>query len=110
MRPPSPSDESWEVLVSLFPRDWQRQARELGTLARLRGFASVNDMMGTLLLHVAQGYSLRETVVRAKASGLGSISDVALLKRLRKAEPWLRSLCLRLLEENGVQAPPVPKG
>jgi len=66
--------------------------------------------MRTLLLHVAQGYSLRETVVRAKASGLASISDVALLKRLRKAEPWLRWLCLRLLEENGVQAPPVPRG
>jgi hypothetical protein len=107
---PSPSNEDWEVLRGLFPNDWQDQARRLGAVERLRGFGSIEDLMRTLLLHVAQGYSLRETVVRAKASRLGTVSDVALLKRLRKAEPWLRSLCLRLLEENGIQAPPQPKG
>jgi hypothetical protein len=32
------------------------------------------------------------------------------LKRLRKAEPWLRVLCLRLLEEEGVHMPPLPNG
>jgi hypothetical protein len=107
---PCPSDESWEVLLSLFPDDWQQQARELGAVERLRGFASVDALMRTLLLHVALGYSLRETVVRAKAAGLGTVSDVALLKRLRKAEPWLRALCLRLLEEEGVHMPPLPNG
>ena len=107
---PTPAEESWEILLGLFPSDWQEQARQLGAVERLRGFASMDDLMRTLLLHVAQGYSLRETVVRAKASGLGAVSDVALLKRLRHAEPWLRSLCLRLLEEQGIQTPPQPKG
>jgi hypothetical protein len=106
----APLNEDWEVLLGLFPDDWQEQARRLGAVERLRGFRSIEDLMRTLLLHVAQGYSLRETVVRAKASGLATISDVALLKRLRNAEPWLRCLCLRLLEENGVQAPPLPQG
>lgn len=104
------SDESWQVLIGLFPSDWQERARQLGVVERLRGFDSIGDLMQTLLLHVAQGYSLRETVVRAKAAGLGTVSDVALLKRLRNAEPWLRSLCLRLLEEAGIQTPPPPKG
>src|SRR5439155_15278292 len=45
--------------------------------------------------------SLRETVVRAKASGVAEVSDVALMKRLRKSEEWLRSLCVSLLQENG---------
>ena len=107
--PPVASDESWEVLLGLFPSDWREQARQLGVVARLRGFASIDDLMRTLLLHVARGYSLRETVVRAKASGLGAVSDVALLKRLRNSEPWLRSLCLRMLEEEGIQTPPLPK-
>lgn len=93
----------------MFPTGWREQARRLGVVERLRGFASIDNLMRTLLLHVAQGYSLRETVVRAKASGLGSVSDVALLKRLRNAEPWLRSLCLHLLEEEGIQTPPLPK-
>ncbi len=108
--PPSPSDECWEVLLGLFPKDWQEQARNHGAVERLRGFPSVDALMRTFLLHVGQGYSLRETVARAKVSGLGTVSDVALLKRLRGAELWLRSLCLRLLEEEGVQAPPVPEG
>jgi hypothetical protein len=67
--PSVPSDESWEVLVGLFPSDWRQRARELGVVERLRGFTSIDDLMRTLLLHVAQGYSLRETVVRAKPRG-----------------------------------------
>jgi|HubBroStandDraft_1064217.scaffolds.fasta_scaffold83922_2 hypothetical protein len=104
--PPTVSGENWEILVGLFPQGWQEEARQFGAVERLRGFRSVDDLMRTLLLHVAQGYSLRETVVRAKAAGWGRVSDVALLKRLRKSERWLQSLCLHLLEENGIQAPP----
>lgn len=95
-------DENWKVLVSLFPKDWVEQAWETGAVERLRGFGDEGALMRTLLLHVGQGYSLRETVVRAKASGVAEVSDVALLKRLRKSEEWLRSLCVSLLRENGV--------
>jgi hypothetical protein len=55
----------------------------------------------TFLLHVGKGYSLRESVVRAKAADLAQISDVALMKRLQKAEEWLRGLCVALLQESG---------
>ena len=58
--------------------------------------------MRTLLLHVAQGFSLRETVVLAKLADLAAVSDVALLKRLRNSEEGLRCLCVDLLAENGV--------
>jgi hypothetical protein len=53
-----------------------------------------------ILLHVGKGYSLRETTVRAKLANWADISDVALLKRLRQGEEWLRSLCMELLKEN----------
>jgi hypothetical protein len=52
------------------------------------------------MLHMARGYSLRETVVRAKLANWTNISDVALLKRLRNSEEWLRCLCIELLREN----------
>jgi hypothetical protein len=52
------------------------------------------------MLHVARGYSLRETVLRAKLAHWADISDVALLKRLRNSEEWLRCLCIELLQEN----------
>ena len=102
------TDESWQVLVSLFPPDWEKQAAECGAVARLRGFRSAADLMRVLLLHVGRGYSLRETSVRAKAAGWAEVSDVALLKRLRKAERWWQSLCLRLLAEQGVEMRAAP--
>jgi hypothetical protein len=68
----------------------------------LRGVSSAEALLRTILLHVARGYSLRETVVQARAAKLASVSDVALLKRLRNAETWLRNLCLEMLRDNGV--------
>jgi hypothetical protein len=57
------------------------------------------------LLHVAKGYSLRETAVRAREAGLAEISDVGLLKRLRRSELWLHRLCVELWAENGLRMP-----
>lgn len=65
--------------------------------------------MRTLLLHVAQGFSLRETVVLAKLADLAAVSDVALLKRLRNSEEWLRCLCVDLLRENGLACAPAAR-
>jgi hypothetical protein len=58
--------------------------------------------MRTLLIHIAQGYSLRETAVKAKAAGIADVSDVALLKRLRLAEHWFKTLCQHLLTERKI--------
>jgi hypothetical protein len=103
-------EESWQVLISLLPGDWEPEAVRAGAVQRLRGFANASDLLRTLLLHVGRGYSLRETVVRAKASGLAAVSDVALLKRLKSAAPWWRSLCVGLLAENGMTVPQPPRG
>jgi DDE family transposase len=61
--------------------------------------------MRTLLLHIARGYSLRETVVHARLAQVARVSDVALLKRLRSAEEWFRTLCVALLQEQGIAMP-----
>ena len=94
--------EDWAVLMSLFPREWREEAQRCGALERLRGFESAEVLIRTILLHVARGYSLRETVVQARVAEIANVSDVALLKRLRKSEGWLRRLCLSLLSESGV--------
>ncbi len=94
------AEENWKVLASLFPAGWQQMARQSGAVDRLRGFPSPDVLLRMLLLHVARGYSLRETVVRAKLASWADISDVALRKRLRNSEEWLRSLCIELLREN----------
>ena len=65
-----PLDEDWNLVLGLLPAQWQQQAVLSGASERLRGFSSTSSLLRTLLLHVGNGYSLRETVVRAKATGL----------------------------------------
>ena len=86
--------EDWPILMSFFPEDWLETASASGVLTKLRKDKEAEKYLRTLLIHLACGHSMRETVVRAKMAGLADISDVALLGRLRKAKEWLRSLCL----------------
>src|ERR1700733_8064163 len=99
------ANEDWNVLAGLFPGGWQEEATRSGAVERLRGFSSVDVLLRTLLLHVGSGFSLRETAVRAKLADWADVSDVALLKRLRNSESWLRTLCRQLLNENGFGSP-----
>jgi hypothetical protein len=103
-------DEDWSVLLSLFPPEWEELGRKTGAISRLRGFSSVGDVLRTLLMHVGTGWSLRETAVRAKLAGVADVSDVTLLNRLRQAEGWLRELCQRLWQENGLDLTPAIAG
>lgn len=82
--------QDWRVVTAMLPPDWQNKAMELGAVRRLRGFASVEAMLRVMLIHLADGCSLRETVVRARAGDLADVSDVALLKRLRGCGPWFQ--------------------
>src|ERR1700746_3258823 len=103
-------DEDWNLLLGLLPGRWQEQAIVSGACERLRGFSSASSLLRTLLLHVGNGYSLRETVVKAKAAGIAAVSDVAVMKRLQKAEGWLHGLCVALLQENGWEMPAETRG
>lgn len=98
-------DESWAVLQTMFPSNWRELAKETKAVTRrLRNFESIESVMRTLLLHIANGYSLRETIARAKSSNLANVTDVALLKRLQCSENWFKALCMCLLSERGVTA------
>ena len=73
-------------------------ARQSGAVKRLRGFHRLTLLLQMLMLHVARG--LLAAVVRAKLANWADISDVALLKRLRNSEEWLRWLCIESFREN----------
>jgi hypothetical protein len=95
-------EEDWEVLVSLFPEDWRKMAAQANVLKGLRKDKSEENLLRTLLIHLAGGHSLRETALRARQAQLADISDVALLKRLRKCQEWLARLCAAMLVERGI--------
>src|SRR5208283_2623166 len=90
--------EEWAILASLLPPGWEALAKEKGAIQRMRGISSPTALLRIILLHAACGLSLHQTVVRAESQGLASVSDVALLKRLRSSEPWLRELTRRMFE------------
>jgi hypothetical protein len=98
--------EDWELLMSFFPSDWRQQAETCGALRGLRQDKSAESYLRVLLMHLGCGFSLRETIVRAKHAQLADLSDVALLKRLRKSKPWLRQLCCSLFAERPLSASP----
>lgn len=96
--------EDWQCLCSLLPQHWQQQARECGALRRGRSVTNAEELLRLILLHVGPGLSLRQTVIRAQQHGLPKLSDVALLKRLRNSDRWLRWLCEAMLQQRGTSA------
>ena len=82
--------EDWQIVLRVLPSGWQDKARELGALRRHREFPDPATLLRVLLIHLAEGCSLRETAVRAAEGQLVTVSDVALLKRLRVSGEWFR--------------------
>lgn len=94
--------DDWKTLVSVLPKNWKKLGAEAGATNYMRGFSSPEVLLRVLLLHIGKGYSLKETAARASISKLAKVSSVALFKRLKKSEKWLKSLCLALLAEKGI--------
>lgn len=91
------SDEDWRCLLGFLPDNWEQMAADAGALLRLRGFADTGRLLRTLLIHLIDGVSLRQTVVHAKQLGIANISDVSLLKRLNGSGEWFRQMACSLL-------------
>ena len=91
--------EEWAILRQWLPDDLEARARQHGFIRRARGLTDPELWLRMILMHVAGGLSLEQTVVRARELGLAQVSHVALFKRLLGAEAWLRDLSQHLLEE-----------
>lgn len=90
-------EESWELVRKCFPRDLDGLARQSGSLKRIRKVGSGELLLRLLLMH-GSGLSLEQTAIRAQEQNLGRISPVALFKRLRCSEAFVRALCEHLLQ------------
>jgi hypothetical protein len=91
-------DEDWSLVTRFLPAGWQQKASELGALRRFRRFSDVDGLLRTLLIHIVEGCSGRETVLRVREVGIAQISDVAFLKRLAKADEWLRWMAVGVMK------------
>lgn len=94
---------NWNELCQFLPAGWTKKARELGAFTRGRNISSPKKLLRLMLIHLADNKSLRMTVAIAKEGGICDISDVALLKRLRKSSEWFRWISTELIKRKGIE-------
>jgi Transposase DDE domain len=86
----------------------EKEAREFGAFEKARKVKCAVDHLRLVLAYCLGTRGLRLTAAWAEAIGLASLSNVALLKRLRKSADWLERLVSRLIgagsREGGVAA------
>jgi hypothetical protein len=68
-------------------------ARAHGAFTRAREVKTAIDLLRLVLTYGPGGLSLRSAAALAAEGGLCDLSDVALLKRIRRAADWLEALC-----------------
>lgn len=100
--------EDWVFVEQLLPEHWQDKARELGAFKRGRVITSAATLLRVMLIHLTDGCALRTTAAKASVGGLVSISDVAILKRLRNCAAWFEWMC-RELRASWLPAPLQPQ-
>lgn len=82
----------------------ERSAREAGALLRKRQVTSAADLLRLCFAYVLGRFSLRTLAAWAEQRALASMSDVALLNRLKASADWVGGLVSELLAERYAEA------
>jgi len=90
----------WEYLLSMLPAkvDLEASARDKGALLRRRVVRSAETLLHLALAYCC-GLSLRQTSCWADLQGLGKLSQVGVMKCLRRSSAWLEFLVVTKLSE-----------
>jgi hypothetical protein len=91
--------EDWDDVLAWLPPDLEEMASSSGSIQRRRSVDSASLLLRIALAYSVLDLSLRSTAAWLAGVGLGSMSDVAILKRLRTAPPFLEALLSRLLSK-----------
>jgi hypothetical protein len=87
----------WDYVLGLLPRDLARSAWAHGVILRRRQVQSAAALLRLVLGYALCDWSLRATAAAAERMGFGRLSDVAVLKRLRRCGPWLARVTAQVL-------------
>jgi len=100
-------EEQWPYLLTYLPAsvDLEATAREFGALVRKRAVKSASTLLRLVLAYAVGGFSLRQTAAWAEAAEVASLSDVALLNRVRRASDWVGFLLGAKLAERASEPP-----
>lgn len=97
--------DEWEHVIALITReiDVEASARQAKALRRRREIKSGMDLLRVVFAYAVCDWSLRMVGIWCGVIGLGNLSDVAILKRLRNCQTWLGGMVVRVLEARKVQ-------
>lgn len=93
-------ETEWKSLLSMLPAkvDLEASARDKGALLRRRVVRSAETLLRLALAYCC-GLSLRQTSCWAHLQGLGKLSQVGVMKCLRRSSAWLEFLVVTKLAE-----------
>jgi hypothetical protein len=93
-------ETQWKYLLSMLPAkvDLEASARDKGALLRRRVVRSAETLLRLALAYCC-GLSLRQTSCWAHLQGLGKLSQVGVMKCLRRSASWLEFLVVTKLAE-----------
>jgi hypothetical protein len=93
-----------ELLERLPPSfDLEQTAREYNAFSRAREVRSAADLLRLALLYGSCGLSLSGVATLAETEAIAQLSNVAVMKRLQGAAPWLERLAEAILAERTPQ-------
>jgi Transposase DDE domain len=98
-------DDDWQEMSSRIPIDIETLARETKALQRKREVKSALDLLRLALAYSICDWSLRLVGAWATVIGLGSLSDVATRKRLRRCQAWLGRIIGAWLQQRRLALP-----
>ncbi len=87
-----------QELEDVLPLDLESSAKQTKALVRKRGLQRAVDLLRLVLMYVGSDWSLKLVAFWASLQGIGSLSDVAVLKRLRHCSGWLGVLIGQILQ------------
>jgi len=94
-----------ELALAVMPgAELQALAREKRAIVRSRKLGEAQQLLRLAFLYGPAGMSLRTAAGWASGSGLAQLSDVAVLKALRRMSDWMEALVGRALENRLEQA------
>ena len=88
---PIPQGWTWDTIVERLEErlDLETTCRSHGAIKRSRKIKTAAQLLRLILGYVLSSLSFRGTATWAEAGGHAALSDVALLKRMRRCGPWL---------------------
>ncbi|MBL3996496.1 hypothetical protein FQP75_06595 [Escherichia coli] len=93
------SHDNWSAILAHIgkPEELDTSARNAGALTRRREIRDAATLLRLGLAYGPGGMSLREVTAWAQLHDVATLSDVALLKRLRNAADWFGILAAQTL-------------